>query len=125
MKTCNDAHVGLFPGGTPDMATDLMYEIVIGGWSNTKSIIRNKKQGFGKVSASGRYLNCSEFIQFWISWNDGIIQVGQGHEIGGNVFLRWEDPVPYAVNYIAISSYNGVTGEWIFGNGKCSLIDSQ
>lgn len=39
VNACNDAHVLL--QSVPGSSDDSCYEIVIGGWSNTKSVIRN------------------------------------------------------------------------------------
>jgi hypothetical protein len=46
----HDAHIGLFKG--PDMQGD-MYEIVLGGWGNTKSAIRKTSQGQNEVEVEG------------------------------------------------------------------------
>ena len=42
VKACNDAHIMLqtVPGST----VDKHYEVVIGGWSNTRSVIRSSQQ---------------------------------------------------------------------------------
>ena len=45
VKTNSDAHVLLSPCEGCDG-----YEVVIGGWGNTKSVIREKKQGDAKVT---------------------------------------------------------------------------
>ena len=45
VKTTTDAHVLLSSCERRDG-----YEVVIGGWSNTKSVIREKKQGDPKVA---------------------------------------------------------------------------
>lgn len=37
VKACNDAHVALSTTTTTDSQT---YEIVLGGWNNTKSVVR-------------------------------------------------------------------------------------
>lgn len=61
VKACNDAHIGLMPS-TRDAGA--IYEIVIGGWSNRKSVIRRSKQGRVQTQAGGKYLSCKEYKVF-------------------------------------------------------------
>lgn len=41
VKACNDAHILL--QSIPGSMTDQAFEIVIGGWGNTRSVLRDKK----------------------------------------------------------------------------------
>ena len=65
MKGKTDVHVLFSACDTCDG-----YEIVIGGWDNTKSMIRDKKQtpigGYSETSTPD-ILSESEFRGFWIS----------------------------------------------------------
>ena len=61
MKTKNDVHVG-FAAGVQEPDSDV-YEIVIGGWSNTESVIRRGKQGTS-LSPQTQVTNIGNFIIF-------------------------------------------------------------
>lgn len=48
VMTCNDAHIGLFDSYM--MQDTYMYEVVLGGYTNTRSSIRRVRYGEDKVS---------------------------------------------------------------------------
>ncbi|KAI8483461.1 hypothetical protein Bbelb_387930 [Branchiostoma belcheri] len=90
----NDAHVAL---SAQRRDLDDMYEIVIGGWANTWSVIRRSKQG--KHHASALTL-------------DGTIAVGKGGKT--QPFMKWRDPNPLPIAYAGYSTGWGSTGRWKF-----------
>lgn len=50
-----------------------MVEIFIGGWCNTKSVIRQNKQKPDFIeSVTPNILSASEFRGFWIRWTDNV-----------------------------------------------------
>merc|ERR1712117_993838 len=56
-----------------------VYEIVIGGWGNSKSVIRKSNQGTNQVQAStSNIVSSSEEKQFWASASNGLVQFGHG-----------------------------------------------
>ncbi|ELU12988.1 hypothetical protein CAPTEDRAFT_69653, partial [Capitella teleta] len=60
-------------------------------------------------------MHCNETRYFWISWKNGVIEVGRGLVVGNRVFMVWwKDPEPYKVNGIAISTGFGAEGKWKF-----------
>lgn len=87
-------------------------QIVFGGWKNSKSAIR-KKPSESEVAmvATPKILNKEEARGFWISWNDGLIQVGKEAET--TPFLMWKDPSPVPVSYFGVRTGFGSTGVWI------------
>ena len=118
-KANNDVHIALSAGPQDKPA---LYEVVIGGWSNTKSVIRRAKQSQQKVEASTPgILSPNEFRGFWITYNFGVIKVGkEGHA----PFMEWTDPNPLPVNNIGYSTHMGSNGEFVFclddpTAGKC------
>jgi hypothetical protein len=115
VKTCNDAHVILSEQHTDERAS---YEIVIGGWGNTESTIRTCKQCELRTTYFGSPLSCNSFKSFWISWNNGTIRVGTGHNVGHGEFMRWTDPSPHMVNYVGISTWTGSSAEWSISTGN-------
>ena len=89
-----------------------MYEIVIGGWGNTQSVIRRSKQGNTKIEASTpSILSPTEFRGFWITYNNGVIKVGKE---GQAAFMEWTDPTPLPVNNIGYSTGWGSNGQFEF-----------
>ncbi|KAJ8298660.1 hypothetical protein KUTeg_022720, partial [Tegillarca granosa] len=114
VKAKNDAYVGLFTN-KPDNKTTDFYFIAIGGWKNTGSVIRNTRHGQPKFSDfSGNFLSENEYRDYWVSWSDGIIRVGYGLHVGDNIFMEYDDPEPYDVNYAAVATGYGSEGDWIF-----------
>lgn len=115
VKACNDAHVIL-----SEQHSDVInsYEIVIGGWGNTKSVIRTCKQCQPRTSFIGNPLSCDSFKSFWISWENGAIRVGRGHIIGHGEFMKWTDPSSHLVNYVGISTWRGSSTEWKIPTGR-------
>jgi len=50
---------------------------------------------------------------FWLSWNDGRIQLAQGrHRNMGLHLLRYDDPAPLRVTALALTGDRGVVAEW-------------
>ncbi|XP_046325976.2 uncharacterized protein LOC124110679 [Haliotis rufescens] len=112
VQASNDGHVALL---TYDGETGQnMYEIVLGGFSNTRSIIRNSRQGTNRVETFHSPLSSTEFRDFWISWEGGVISVGTGTTVGAGQFMTWTDPAPYDVNYLAVTTGFGSSGSWQF-----------
>lgn len=113
IKACNDVHVALISGNTEN---DPLYEIVIGGWKNTKSVLRTGKQANTAATDEGDFLICSEYKEFWISWDNITINIGRGDVFDDDtIFLTWSnaDGLRTIIN-IGVYTAFGSTGEWIF-----------
>ncbi|XP_070210297.1 uncharacterized protein [Littorina saxatilis] len=84
---CDNAHVLLASSATPCATGDPQYEIVIGGWSNTRSAIRAACQDDDVlVKVDPGPLSCDEFRSFYVSWGEGVVRVvGVEEEEGGSV----------------------------------------
>ncbi|XP_076234199.1 uncharacterized protein LOC143179071 isoform X3 [Calliopsis andreniformis] len=109
IKAANDAHIALTTGpqeGEP------MYEVFIGGWSNSKSVIRKNrtKPEVAEVETPG-ILSADEYRGFWIRWSDGVLSVGKEGEPSS--FLSYADPEPFAIGYFGICTGWGASGEWL------------
>ncbi|XP_035694593.1 uncharacterized protein LOC118428599 [Branchiostoma floridae] len=90
-----------------------MYEVVIGGWSNRKSVIRRSKLGAVQAEAQTPGINSpNQYRRFWITWADGTIAVGRGNEI--DPFIQWVDPDPLNISYAGYSTYMSSSGQWRF-----------
>ena len=113
IQACSDGHIGL--SEVPGLSSLNMYEVVIGGWSNTKSVIRRARQGDIEVEASTpEILSCNSFKFFWVTWEDGIIEVGAGGIIGQTRLLYFKDPNPYTVNSITLTTADGHEGAFVY-----------
>lgn len=70
VRAPNDAHIALT---TNPEESDPMLEVFIGGWKNTKSVIRKNrtKPDVAEVETPD-ILNAGEFRGFWIRWQDNV-----------------------------------------------------
>jgi len=79
----NDAHILLSTQSGVERISEA-YEIVLGGWGNTKSVIRVGTQGTVRdtfplnPNVHGNVMNAKEARPFWISFVDGELSVGRG-----------------------------------------------
>ena len=57
-----------------------------------------------------------EFRPFWLSWDRGVVCVGEGARKGKDPFLVWHVPENkrHGVNCVAVSTGPGSEGEWEF-----------
>ncbi|XP_017757606.1 PREDICTED: uncharacterized protein LOC108548956 isoform X5 [Eufriesea mexicana] len=109
VKTSNDAHIALTTGpqeGEP------MYEVFLGGWSNSKSVIRKNrvKPDVAELDTPG-ILSGDEMRGFWIRWGDGVLSVGKEGE--PSAFLTYVDPEPFGIGYFGVCTGWGANGEWL------------
>lgn len=111
VKATNDVHVALSSSNTGE---GQMYEIVIGGWGNTQSVIRLCPSCPHEVEVETiGILSGSEFRGFVITYgSDGPISVFKYGE--GIPFMEWTDPNPFQVNYVGYSTGYGSDGEFKF-----------
>ncbi|XP_018112272.1 C3 and PZP-like alpha-2-macroglobulin domain-containing protein 8 [Xenopus laevis] len=111
VKAHNDAHIAL-SSGPHDMAE--MIEIVIGGQQNSRTWISTSKMGDPVSSAStSSVLSWDEFRAFWISWKNGVIQVGYGiYSSNDSVIVEWTVDKQPDVKFIGFSTGWGSMGEF-------------
>uniref|UniRef100_A0ACB8F2G9 C3 and PZP-like alpha-2-macroglobulin domain-containing protein 8 n=1 Tax=Sphaerodactylus townsendi TaxID=933632 RepID=A0ACB8F2G9_9SAUR len=111
VKAHNNAHIAL--SGSPHDTAE-MTEIVIGGHQNSRTWISSSKMGEPVASAeTAGLLAWEEFRSFWISWSNGVIQVGHGPSVlNESVIVSWAAPRPPEVKYIGFSTGWGSVGEF-------------
>ncbi|XP_047984467.1 uncharacterized protein LOC125224994 isoform X1 [Leguminivora glycinivorella] len=104
--------------------TDPMYEIIIGGWSNKKSVIRKHVCNILQKdeAQTPQILNNKEFREFWLQWDNGNVLVGREGEAAP--FLVWQDPDPMTVAYVGVRTTLGSTGNWVLASGSNKGGDS-
>ncbi len=57
----------------------------------------------------------TEWRTFWISYNYGYVEAGEGFDVGSNRFLAWDavgSPLP--ISALSVSTTVGVEAEWEF-----------
>uniref|UniRef100_A0A3P9L213 C3 and PZP like alpha-2-macroglobulin domain containing 8 n=1 Tax=Oryzias latipes TaxID=8090 RepID=A0A3P9L213_ORYLA len=111
VKTHNNAHFAL--SASPHDTAEML-EIVLGGRQNTRSWISLGKMGEPLASAhTPGILSWDEFRSFWISWKDGLVQVGHGiHPSNESIILQWSGPFQGQVQHIGFSTGWGSVGEF-------------
>ncbi|XP_066292800.1 apolipoprotein(a)-like [Branchiostoma lanceolatum] len=111
VKASSDVHIALSNQNSP---MDDMYEIVIGGWSNSRSVIRRQEQGDAVASAATPdILSPSVYRGFLISWSgEGVISIRL--ETEDYPFLTWTDPNPLPISHVGYSTGYSSTGTFLF-----------
>ena len=110
----NDVHVGL--SGVSTGHHGEKYELVLGGWGNTQSVIRGATQGPELVRVdTPNLLSRSEARPLWISWSDHHLRVGKGTVVGQDEFMRvpLEHGHTTPFKYMLASTGFGSTGDWV------------
>lgn len=109
VRAAHDAHLALTNGpfeGEP------IYEVFIGGWGNTKSVIRRNRQKPDVVEVpTPDILNAGEYRGFWIRWYDNVITVGREGEAAA--FMSHEDHSLFPVNFVGVCTGWGASGNWL------------
>ena len=93
--------------------------LLLGGWTNTQSVLRTAKQQTPVATVQNTPVDCNEFRPFWIRWTDGVYEVGYGLIVGTGHFLSYNSQSTPMVNVVAVSTGFGATGTWLFR--KCSV----
>lgn len=106
-----DAYFGLSTGNT---SASSGYWVVIGGWNNLKSCLRD---GFVYASTcynthSGSLLKSTEYVRFWVKWYLGHVRVGISETVGEGQIMQFRFPNTYPVSNILLKS-RGNAANWI------------
>lgn len=108
VKSPNDAHIALTPG--PAEANP-MYEIFIGGWQNSKTVIRKNRDKPDVVELdTPAILSGGEFRSFWITFYDKAIAFGINED--NTPLLAWRDPDLFNITHFGIRTSWGAAGSW-------------
>ncbi|XP_071800913.1 uncharacterized protein [Asterias amurensis] len=108
VKACNDAFIG-FSEQEGEQAE--LIELNIGGWGNSKTVIRNCKQCQTESAVEEAILSCDEPKKFFVSWCTGTFTFGrEGH----GSLLSWNPPRSIHPTHVAFSTGYGATGTFSF-----------
>ncbi|XP_062587136.1 uncharacterized protein LOC134248762 [Saccostrea cucullata] len=118
VQACNDAHVALRSAGRQPL------EIVLGGWSNSRSCFRTSVQGSCRTEHSGKILDCQNFQTFRVSWGNQEINVGKEDSGIGDTILSFSLGQPLSDVEIGISTGFGASGLWIFEDPRATTESS-
>ncbi|XP_038059829.1 uncharacterized protein LOC119730848 [Patiria miniata] len=95
----------------------VFYEIIIGGYTNTKSAIRTCKAcdaGQLQITTNG-ILSDAEDRLFWIEYNDGNVQVGTGGNSPSPMMSKnWYGGQRPSTVYVGVSTWQDASGHWFF-----------
>ena len=117
-RASNDVNIAFTSDNSVTSGT--AYDIVIGGWKNTRSTLRLGIGGSECVHTNHNPLSQTFFDEFWVSWTGSYVRVGTGTSVGSSYFLSCYQRSMYSVNFIWIRTGWGSSGEWRFVKGKCS-----
>ncbi len=92
-------------------------------WDYTKSLFRIGNLGGGGIGGTVNtpdLINPTEFRYFWVQWTNGTIQVGQGFEIGHEIFMKKNYPSTINIYYLSLWNGYGSAGDWRIFTGNNS-----
>jgi len=120
VRASNDAHVALTSGPAE---ADPMYEVFIGGWKNSKSVIRKNrtKPDVAEIDTPD-ILNDGEFRGFWIRWMENTITVGKEGEVAA--LLTYEDSETIPITHVGVCTGWGAAGSWIIEASGAKAVAS-
>ncbi|XP_078615386.1 interleukin-1 receptor accessory protein-like 1 [Branchiostoma floridae x Branchiostoma japonicum] len=101
VRASRDVRIALSNQNAP---TPDMFEIVIGGEWNARSLVR-KQGSLLMMVATQDILSPKEWRRFWVTFMDGTLEVGRQGVL--EPFLRWRDPDLSEVKYVGYSSGSG------------------
>jgi hypothetical protein len=109
----NDAHIAFSNTAGFDRGGRKTYEIVIGGWSNRKSVLRPARGGHSKAAYQKQILDADDYKKFWIKKIGSTIMVGkQGDKAPFMKHTWFGGSVVPQVKHIGVMTGWGATGKW-------------
>jgi hypothetical protein len=115
----HDAHVGFFTAYqdfitlSPAEVTPGFYEIVIGGWNDTLSVVRDGGQGTNYDITQGSWLDGNAYKPFWACAKDNVVSMGEQDIAGMNVIAcHFYSDVQREIQYVGFSTGFGSDGDW-------------
>jgi len=109
-----DGHIILSPTNTPNKTTDQVYEILLGGWGNTRAVLRKKIRNYAFVDVEAKnILSPVRPLKVVIEVSkDGHINVFTDNNV--EPLLSAYDPNPLPVKYISFASFEYANVEYLY-----------
>ena len=98
-----------------------MFEFVVK--INGKLFLRSKSRASTVKTAkfNNSLLINNKFNQYWISWIDGMIEIGSGWMVGEEKLLSYKDLLNVNINYFAVRAMDGITISYDVPEGEVLL----
>ena len=124
VRACSEAHVHL--STTVATRAAPTYDLIIGAQNNMQTTLVDENGVVQVQVDTPEILHCYENRDFWITWNDGIIRLGEGMEYG-SVVLEYIMPSAYYFIHVSLLTDNDFEGEWNFrmDSGKQVQVGSE
>jgi hypothetical protein len=98
ISAAHDAHLAFT---SHNYESDPMLEVFIGGWANTKSVIRKNRTKPDVVEKSTPgILSSYDYRGFWVQWSNDIISVGRAGE--GRSFMSHNIDEHFPINFVGV-----------------------
>ncbi len=113
LQACGASHIALLTRpGDPSVG----YQVTLGADRNSRSKIRTVIGQTPEVDIpTPNILVCSAFQDFWISWENGNITVGNGSDLYQNLIMFYNDSDPHIVTALSFTSGSNATqSDWLF-----------
>ncbi len=111
VRACRDASIRLVTTDFSDFGRNT-YTVVLGGFENARSTI--KRDGFTSALVdveTPNILDCAAFRSFWISWINGLLEVGAGPQYSEYNFMAWQMSSTADIHVVSMAT-QGQHGEW-------------
>ncbi|MCB9492711.1 MAG: hypothetical protein H6679_00375 [Epsilonproteobacteria bacterium] len=114
-QTVKDVHINLARSAVDEPGK--MYEIIIGGWNNTQSVIKDGPNNYlfktkaidAMVDSGMGKRDKPEWHGYWITIDGGKIAVGKGDKLGENVIMETDDNSPHKnIRYVGFGGWDEV-----------------
>ena len=96
--------------------TSRVYVITLGSQKDIIELWRDRESI--EEAHAPNLLELQTLKEFWVSWENGRIQIGQGRFRGLRTVIDFEDQRPYDVSAIALSSANQAEWKLLLDQGK-------
>lgn len=97
------------------------FEVIIGGWDNTKSAIRDSADSADIATEvpTPDILSCTQSRWFWLSWDLRVLRFGTGQYANDNQYLQLA--LPFIPDAIGMTGSAEASWEFVNHRGMFSL----
>lgn len=125
VRANNDAHFLIGEDQNPSIDS-AGWEVVLGGWANTRSVIRSKQRGTEVAVFNAKILDGTRQKKFWVSWSGDSLRVGTGYVVGEGTILQASKSKNYMdslkIKFMHVSTGWGASGVWRHGKCLCMFF---